>query len=117
MNGHATNALLDISNSEPQPVTLQLVGGSLTTPIDIPGAPDPPIVIRNLTTARYGVQIPAGEKQSFTYAFATELHPQDLRLNIAVILQNSEGAVFSKVAFNETVTVVEAPVSIFDPQM
>jgi hypothetical protein len=63
------------------------------------------------------VHIPAGEKETLTYSFATEMHPQDLRLTLAAILQNSEGNVFTKVVYNETVSVVEAPMSIFDPQM
>jgi hypothetical protein len=125
VNGHPTRALLSISNNEPLPVTLQVVGGSLTTPIDVPGSPDPPVVLRNLTAQRYGVSIPAGEKESVTYTFATEMHPQDLRLNLAAILMRGgdgvndlgAGEVFSQMVFNETVSVVEAPMSIFDPQM
>ncbi|KAF2723616.1 hypothetical protein K431DRAFT_263963 [Polychaeton citri CBS 116435] len=117
VNGHPTRAVLDITNEEPNPISVAIIGGSLTTPRDVPGAPDPPVVIRNLTAQRYGVQIPAGEQQTLTYAFATELHPQDLHLNLAAVLQNSEGAVFSKVVYNETVSVVEAPVSFFDPQI
>jgi hypothetical protein len=117
VNGRATQAVFDISNNEPQPVRVVVVGGSLTTPIDVPGAPDPPIIMRNLSTARYDVQIPAGEKQSVTYSFATEMHPQDLRLQLAAVFQNELGDVFTKVVYNETVSVVEAPVSIFDPQM
>jgi hypothetical protein len=117
VNGHPTKAVLDVSNNEPAPVTVVYVGGSLLTTQDLPGAPNPPQVLRNLTAARYGVEIPAGEKESLTYNFATDMHPQDVRLNIAAVLQNSEGAVFTKMIFNETVTVVEAPFSIFDPQM
>ncbi|RMX80649.1 hypothetical protein D0867_16308 [Hortaea werneckii] len=94
-----------------------VVGGSLTTPVDAPGAPDPPVVLRNLTTQRYGVQIPAGEKETLTYAFVNEMHPQDLRLSIAAVLQNQEGNVFTKMVYNETVSVVEAPMSFFDPQI
>lgn len=76
-------------------------------------------MVRNLTAQRYGVQIPAGEKESVTYTFATEMHPQDVRLNIAAILMKGgeQGAVFTKMVFNETVSIVEAPMSIFDPQM
>lgn len=117
VNGHATRAVLEVANHEPQPITVALIGGSLITPIGAPGAPDPPQVVRNLTAARVGVQIPAGEKETIPYSFATELHPQDLTLNLVALLQNSEGAVYTKQVFNETVSVVEAPVSIFDPQM
>ena len=97
-------------------MTVAIVGGSLLTP-NTPGAPDPPMVLRNLTAAKYDTQIPAGQKSTVTYTFATDMHPQDVRLNIAAVLQSAEGAVFTKMVFNETVTVVEAPVSIFDPQM
>ena len=117
VNGHPTRAVLEVANNEPQPITVAIVGGSLLTPVGMPGAPDPPQVVRNLTAARIGVQIPAGEKETVPYSFATELHPQDLTLNLVALLQNSEGAVFTKQVFNETVSVVEAPVSFFDPQM
>jgi len=116
VNGHPTRAVLDVVNNEPAPVSILIVGGSLSTTLG-PGMPDPPMVVRNLTAQRYGVQVPAGERETITYAFATEMHPQDLRLSIAAVLQNSEGSVFTKMVYNETVSVVEAPVSIFDPQM
>lgn len=83
----------------------------------MPGAPDPPVLLRNLTAQRYGVQIPAGESETLTYAFATDMHPQNLRLSLVGVLQNREGSVFSKVVYNETVSVVEAPMSFLDPQM
>ena len=74
-------------------------------------------VVRNLTATRYGVEIPAGSKESVSYSFATEMHPQDLRLNIAAVLSNSEGNFFTVQAFNGSVSVVEPETSIFDPQM
>ncbi|KAF2763916.1 hypothetical protein EJ03DRAFT_283134 [Teratosphaeria nubilosa] len=117
VNGHPTRAVLDISNNEVERISVMIVGGSLTTPIDVPGAPYPPVLLRNLTTTRYDVQVPAGEKETLNYVFANEMHPQDLRLTIAAVLQNSEGAEFTKVVYNETVSIVEAPMSIFDPQI
>jgi hypothetical protein len=116
VNGRPSRAVLDVANGETEPVTVLMAGGSLVTP-NTPGAPDPPVIVRNLTAQRYGVQIPAGEKQSLTYSFATELHPQDLRLNIATVLQSSEGKIYTQQVYNETVSVVEAPISFFDPQM
>jgi len=83
----------------------------------VAGAPDPPVNLRNLTTSRYGVSIPAGERESLTYAFATEMHPQELTLSIAAVLQGASGDVYTKQVYNETVSVVEAPMSFFDPQM
>lgn len=72
--------------------------------------------IRNLTSTRYKIQIPPGEKDSLSYSFATELHPQDLRLRIIASIMSDKG-IFSVQAFDEIVSVVEAPTSIFDPQM
>jgi len=117
VNNHPTQCVLSIHNEEPAPVSLQFVGGSLLTPMGVPGAPSPPSIIRNLTTTRYGALIPAGESETFTYSFANEMHPQDLTLNLAAIIQNSEEKIFTMQFYNETVTVVEAPSSIFDPQM
>ena len=117
VNGHPTKAVLDVSNHEPAPVTVAVIGGSLLTTQDMPGAPNPPQVLRNLTASRFNVAVPAGERASVTYTFATEMHPQDVTLNIAAVLQNAEGAVFTKMVYNETVSVVEAPISIFDPQV
>lgn len=117
VNGRATQAVLDISNEEPEPIVVALVGGSLWTPTDKPGAPEQSVNIRNLTTQRYGVQVPPGEKETLTYAFATEMHPQDLRLNIAAVLQSSSQQFFTKLVYNETVSIVEAPTSFFDPQI
>lgn len=111
VNGHPTQALIDFTNDEPNPVTVNFVGGSLWS-LD-----EQSKVVRNLTATRYGVEIPAGQKESISYSFATEMHPQDLRLNLATILSDSEGKFFTVQAFNGTVSVVEPETSIFDPQM
>jgi len=74
-------------------------------------------VVRNLTHTRYDVEIPAGEKQTLPFSFTTDLHPQDLRLNIIAVVSSQAGAVYQVQAFNETVSVVEAATSFFDPQI
>ncbi|KZF26549.1 hypothetical protein L228DRAFT_264930 [Xylona heveae TC161] len=114
VNGHPTQAVLSFTNEEPNPVTVAVVGGSLWTLSD---EAQNSINIRNVTTTRYNVEIPAGAKESLSYSFATDLHPQDLRLNLVALLHNAEGAFFSLNAFNETVSVVEPDMSIFDPQI
>ncbi|KAF2762851.1 hypothetical protein EJ05DRAFT_495703 [Pseudovirgaria hyperparasitica] len=111
VNGHPTQCVIDVQNNELEPVTVLLVGGSLNT---ING---PDQIVRNLTMQRPGVQIPAGEKQSITYSFATELHPQDLRLHLTSVVQDSKDGIHIVQVYNETVSVVEAPTSIFDPQI
>jgi hypothetical protein len=114
VNGHPTQALLSFTNDEPGPVTVKFIGGSLWT-LDAPGQSSRNI--RNLTTTRYNVEIPAGGKESLSYSFATEMHPQDLRLNLATIVSNSNDTFFTLQAFNDTVSVVEPDTSVFDPQM
>lgn len=114
MNGHPTEALVSFNNEDSDPVLVNLIGGSLWT-LDTPDEPGQ--LVRNLTTARYNLQVPAGEKESLTYTFSTEMHPQDLRLHLAAAVSNSAGTLYTLSAFNETVSVVEPDTSIFDPQM
>lgn len=114
VNGHPTQALLSFSNEEPEPVSVAFIGGSLWTA----AYPDQgPQIVRNLTTTRYNVEIPAGQSESISYNFATELQPQDLKLNLAAVVTDSEGIPYTLPAFNETVSIVEPDTSIFDPQM
>lgn len=114
VNGHPTLALVSFTNDEPDPVTVNIIGGSLLT-LDVPGQPSRNV--HNLTATKYQVEIPAGKTENLSYSFATEMHPQDLRLHLAAIVSNSEGAFFSFEAFNGTVSIVEPETSIFDPQM
>lgn len=62
------------------------------------------------------MEVPAGTNQSLTYNFAQELYPQDLRLVLGAVVDKGKDT-FQVAIFNSTVTVVEAPVSFFDPQM
>lgn len=117
VNGRPTRTLIDVSNNEPEPIYFLMVGGSLSTPLDTPGAPQTPIILRNLSTSQYGTEVPGGAQQSFTYTFQTEMHPQDLQLSLAVMLQNGQGSVVTRTIYNETVSIVEAPISFFDPQV
>lgn len=114
VNGHPTQALLSITNDEPEPVTVVFIGGSLwASGLGAKG----PHIVRNLTTTRYNVEIPAGIKESISYSFTTELLPQDLKLNLAAVITDTEGTAHTIHAFNETVSIVEPDTSIFDPQM
>jgi len=114
VNGHATQALLSFANEEPEAIGVNFIGGNLWS---VPPAGQRPQVLRNLTTTRYTIEIPAGQSESISYSFATELHPQDLKLSLAAVITDSEGTPYTLQAFNETVSVVEADTSIFDPQM
>jgi len=114
VNGKPTQALVSFDNHETEAVTVNFIGGALWTPnFDPQGSR----LVRNLTTTRYGVDIPAGEKMSLAYNFATELHPQELRLNLASILSDTKGNFYTFNTYNETVSIVEADTSFFDPQI
>jgi hypothetical protein len=118
INGHATQAVLDFTNNEAEPIQVALIGGALSSLQ--PLAPDihpSAAIVRNITATRYDVEIPAGEKQTLPYTFTTDLHPQDLRLNLIAVVSSRAGDVYQVQAYNETVSVVEAATSIFDPQM
>jgi hypothetical protein len=114
-NGKPYESRLSFLNEEPDPVTVQFVGGSLWT-FDTGAANQSPRIVRNLTTAQYAIEIPPGEKQTLPYRFQTNLHPQDLRLNLAAVV-SVQNTFHTLNAFNGTVSVVEPDASIFDPQL
>ncbi|RDW78612.1 putative translocon-associated protein, alpha subunit [Aspergillus mulundensis] len=111
VNGHPTQALVTFTNNEESAVTVNFIGGTLST-LD-----EESKLVRNLTATRYSVEIPAGEQESLSYSFATEMHPQDLRLSLASVISDAEGRFFTVYAHNGTVSVVEPETSIFDPQI
>ncbi|KAF2863196.1 translocon-associated protein [Piedraia hortae CBS 480.64] len=116
INGKSTKAVVAIRNlEEEESVGVLVIGGSLSTPIG-PNMPSPPQVLRNLTGQRYDISIPPGKQEELLYTFTNVMHPQDLRLSLATVMEKG-GHIFTHVAYNETVTVVEAPTSIFDPQI
>lgn len=113
VNGHPTNAVLSVTNNEPTAISVRFIGGSLWSATY---AGQPTQLIRNLTTTAYDGIIPAGESESYSYKFVTDMHPQDVRLNLAAVVVDEKQAFHTVSAFNETVSVVEAPTSVFDPQ-
>ena len=118
INGHATQAVLAVTNNEAEPILLTVIGGALSTLQPLaPGIHPSAAIVRNITATRYDVEIPAGEKQTLPFTFTTDLHPQDLRLNLIALVSSQAGNVYQVQAYNETVSVVEAATSIFDPQM
>ncbi|RMZ71153.1 signal sequence receptor alpha chain [Pyrenophora seminiperda CCB06] len=112
VNGLATEARLSVVNNEPTPISVAVVRGSLSQ--EIAGEMQ---VVRNLTAKRYSIQIPAGSNETVPYHFTTELHPQDLRLQLVTILKDSKNSLYTVPVYNETVSIVEAPTSFFDPQI
>lgn len=99
-------------NNEPTPVGVTIVGGSLIQ--EVAGQSQ---ILRNLTRQRYSIQIPAGANETIPYSFTTEMHPQNLRLQLVTVLKDSKNNLITVPVYNETVSIVEAPTSFFDPQM
>ena len=112
INGHNTAAVLSIDNKELTPIVVSKVGGSLRH--ETGGQSQ---IVRNLSSTAYSIEIPAGGKETVSYTFTTDVHPRDLRLQLVAILKDSKNAVYSVPVYNETVTIVEAPTSFFDPQV
>lgn len=118
VNKHATQALLEFTNSEKEPVQIAFVSGALSALQPLaPRADATSAIVRNLSSTRYDYELPAGEKASIPYTFTTDLHPNDLRLNLVAVVVDKAGSPYQIQAYNETVTVVDAATSIFDPQM
>ena len=113
VNGRTTQSVLSFENEDTEAITVVLASASLWTKDN---AAEESRNIRNLTSSRYKLQIPPGEKESLSYNFGTELHPQDIRLKITTSIMSNKG-IFAVQAFDEMVSIVEAPTSIFDPQM
>ena len=67
--------------------------------------------------ARANLEIGPGDTRSLEYIINTELHPQDLRLMLGAVVEHPEGQFSQVTAFNGTVSIVDAPISMFDPQM
>jgi hypothetical protein len=117
VNNHVTRARFEFMNSEEEEtLTLRMIGGSLW-PLDediLSGGH----AIRNLTTMGFDVDIPPQSNVTVEYPFATELQPQDLTLLLAAIVEHkTQGVQFQVDGYNSTVSVVDAPVSLFDPQI
>ncbi|SMR46751.1 unnamed protein product [Zymoseptoria tritici ST99CH_1E4] len=112
VNGRPTRALLSVVNNEDVAVKPLIVTGALKTA----AGEGEGVVVRNLTAARFGNEVPPKGKEVLTYAFSTIMQPRDVTLEMKVLVQRG-GRVFTVKAFEEGVSVVEAPVSIFDPQI
>ena len=115
VNGQRNDAVISLKNNEPQPITLQLVGGSLWSP-DF-GEKSPSQLVRNLTTIPYRTEVPAGEAETFRYGIQMEMHPVDLVLKLGAVLSDEEQNFYSMSAFEGNVSVVERPTSWLDPQV
>jgi hypothetical protein len=119
VNGRATNARITIVNEEEAAVRVRLVGGSLwpLDVIDIAGK-NSNRAVRNLTVVPMDAPVAGnGGNLTLPYPFGVDMMPTDLRLLLAAIVADEKGQQYQIEAFNGTVSVVDAPISMFDPQM
>ncbi|CAK1361974.1 uncharacterized protein RHO25_004478 [Cercospora beticola] len=116
VNGRPTRTLITITNNEDTEINVLAAVAGLYSPLGQVGAPDPPQSIRNLTAARFGKSIAPHTSETFTYAYATIMQPQDILLEVNAIITRGP-AVFTSTVFRENVSVVEAPTSLLDPQI
>ncbi|KAK8017525.1 hypothetical protein PG993_013851 [Apiospora rasikravindrae] len=118
VNGRPTKAVVDITNNEAEPIQVAFLGGALHTLQELPEGSHPSAgILRNLSSVRYEATIPAGEKQSLPYSFALDMNPQDVRLNLMAVIMNDANQIFQVPVADQTVSIVEAPTSILDPQI
>ncbi|KAI0157876.1 hypothetical protein GGR52DRAFT_564441 [Hypoxylon sp. FL1284] len=119
VNGRPTRAVIDVTNNEDGPISVAFVGGQLMNPKMLAEDQADPMraVVRNLTTVRYEAAVPAGEKASLPFSFVLDMQPQDVRLQLVAVVSNAAGQIFQVGVYDQTVAIVEAPTSIFDPQI
>jgi hypothetical protein len=118
VNGRPTKAVVEIENNEAGPIQVMFLAGTLSTTKELPeDAPSYQSVLHNLTAAQYNIEIEAGEKKELPYSFALDMQPQDVRVLLMAVVTNAKGNIFQVEAFNGTASIVEPPVSFFDPQM
>lgn len=110
--------MVDITNNEAEPIQVAFIGGALHSLKEQPEDAHPTSsIVRNLTSVRFDATIPAGEKQSLPYSFVLDMNPDDVRLHLTAVIMNSANSIFQVDVTSQTVSIVEAPTSIFDPQM
>ncbi|KAI1395398.1 hypothetical protein F4819DRAFT_478548 [Hypoxylon fuscum] len=118
VNGRPTKAVIDVTNNEAEPILFAFLGGQLLNPKDLGDKENPTAaVVRNLTTVRYEASIPAGEKASLPYSFVLDMQPQDVRLQLVGVVSNAANQIYQVGVYDQTVSIVEAPTSILDPQI
>lgn len=109
---------MEIVNKEDAPINVVFLGGSLSTTQPLPeDAPPHAGVLRNLSARSYDVDIEPGETRALPFPFVQDMQPQQVFLNVMAVLRNSKNQIFQVNAHSGLASIVEAPTSIFDPQM
>ncbi|OAR01006.1 hypothetical protein LLEC1_02177, partial [Akanthomyces lecanii] len=118
VNGKPTRAVVEVTNNDDGPIQVAFVSGTLSS--DKPLPDDAPLyqsIVHNLTASQYNLPVAAGESKQVPYAFALDMQPQDVRVQLMAVVTDSKGGVFPITAYNGTASIVEAPTSFLDPQI
>lgn len=110
INGIPKKVNVAIVNYEEDTIGIQFLGGSLWDPATN-------VNVRNLTQQVLGVELPKGEKVDLPYNILVDMHPKDLRLNLQMVMRTPEQRLVTATAYNGTVSIVEQPMSLLDPQL
>ncbi|KAJ1989463.1 Increased recombination centers protein 22 [Dimargaris cristalligena] len=73
--------------------------------------------LRTLEPARFTTKLFHNAQLDLPYRFTPLLDVGDTSLTLVVELSDKEGNTFKKVAFNETITVIDPSIVSFDPQL
>lgn len=118
VNGKPTRAVLEVTNNEDGPIQVAFVSGTLSTTKELPDdAPHYQSILHNMTASQYNLPVAAGETAQVPFAFAIDMQPQDVRVQLMTVVTSSKGGIYPINAYNGTATIVEAPTSFLDPQM
>ncbi|EFX01445.1 hypothetical protein CMQ_6387 [Grosmannia clavigera kw1407] len=122
INGRPTKAAVELTNHEAEPVRLALIGGTLLTTNALPeDAPPSAAIVANLTGVTYenskDAILAPGATKVFPYSFVLDLQPRDVKLSLQAVVSSSAGHVFQLEAHSDTATIVDPPISFFDPQI
>ncbi|KAJ6787587.1 hypothetical protein PWT90_00670 [Aphanocladium album] len=118
VNGKPTRAVVEVTNNEEGPIQVAFVSGSLSTDKALPAdAPLYQSILHNMTASQYNLPVAAGESAQLPYAFAVDMQPQDVRVQLIAVVTDSKGGIFPVNVYNGTASIVEAPTSFLDPQI
>ncbi|PPQ70049.1 hypothetical protein CVT26_013373 [Gymnopilus dilepis] len=107
VNGEKNALTVTVENKSGQNVTLLSIAGALLHP-------DTNVIIKNLTSLKYGVPLFENVQMQIPYQFYSQFKPGDHRLSIWLEHKTDDGSVFKVEAYDSIVTVVDPELSIFD---
>ncbi|EPS44733.1 hypothetical protein H072_1264 [Dactylellina haptotyla CBS 200.50] len=110
-NGRVARINFEVKNFEAEPIIIQAIGGQLRKL-------DRSDVLRNLTTAKVGTEVPADGVVNVPYSFVSNMHAQDVILELGLLLTSKKSErIIQYTAYNGTISVAEPPTSLLDPQI